>query len=209
MKLLELYESVISCPKHCNGIVRDSHTNVPRGFFTLAQPGDEIDLLVVAQNPGQPMSRGGEANLYRSLQARAGANTHLEFVGRCFFTDEGKTFHKRLVEWLAELFNVNHLLVFHRVVYTNAVKCTTAENRVPTRVTVQTCVALHLKREIQLWKPTLVVGLGRATQTFLRKCGIQHEPLPHPSHRRGRGSHLGQLHALRAKLEGLQRNRPA
>ena len=31
----ELYSEIVTCPAtNCHGIVRDSHTNIPRGFYT-------------------------------------------------------------------------------------------------------------------------------------------------------------------------------
>lgn len=125
MHALELYEQIVACPVHCNGILRDQHTNIPRGFFTLAEPGMPITLLVVAQNPGQPMLPRGnsqdEKNLYAGQPAREAARIHLNFAARCFVNGEGKTFHRRLSNWLADLLAAETSQVFRRVVYTNVV----------------------------------------------------------------------------------------
>ena len=55
MTKAELYSSIVGCPLSCGGIIRDLDTNIPRGFFTEANAGDRITIVVVGINPGQPM----------------------------------------------------------------------------------------------------------------------------------------------------------
>jgi uracil-DNA glycosylase family 4 len=198
MNMLDLYESVVACPEVCADIVRDLDTNIPRGFFTLAKPGTEVRLLLVAQNPGQPMDV--ERNLYRGLGVKAATKAHIQFVDNCFFRGEGKVFHNRLVDWLTDLLEADARAVFEQVVYTNAVKCTTRGNRVPIPATAELCLRLHLKREIDFWKPRLVVALGAGAHRLLELSAIDHDCLPHPSHRRGREYHRAKLELLRAKM---------
>ena len=55
MTKAELYSSIVGCPLSCGGIIRDLDTNIPRGFFTEAKEGDQITIMVVGINLGQPM----------------------------------------------------------------------------------------------------------------------------------------------------------
>jgi uracil-DNA glycosylase family 4 len=182
-------------------IIREEHTNIPRGFFTQAQPGMFITLLIVAQNPGQPARC--ERRLYASQTPREAAKTHLGFAEGSFVHGNGKTFHKRLGCWLTDLLGVEISRVFQSVVYTNVVKCTPKRNAVPKSAVAETCAELHLKREISAWRPRLVVALGKGAHNLLNHCGVPHERLPHPSHRRGPEYHRQQLETLRLKLKRI------
>jgi hypothetical protein len=210
MEALQLYERIVACPEGCAStykghIVRDEHTNIPRGFFTRAVPGSPVAILLVAQNPGQPMNPRGksqdERELYRGKTPREAAHAHLSFVQGCFLDGRGKTFHNRLKSWMQELLGGDAAQVFESVVYTNVVKCTTKDNAVPSNGVAIRCVALHLKQEIAFWNPRIIVALGGGAHKLLDLCGIPHERLPHPSHRSGGEYHRPQLEALRRKLE--------
>lgn len=200
MTTLKLYTSVVSCPLSCDGIIRDSDTYIPQGFFTMAKLGDEIRVLVVGQNPGQPHSQT-QTNLYSGCSPTQAAHEHLRFVEKCFFKGWGTRFHKRLLDWLCDLLQVPPDKVFHQVVYTNLVKCCTPENKIPSRDLVLTCYAQHLRREIDTWQPLVVVGLGTTTCAAVRRLGIEAHSLPHPSHRKHADYHRPYLEASRRALE--------
>lgn len=203
MTTLKLYTSVVSCPLLCTGIIRDADSHIPRGFFTLAEPGDEISLLVVGQNPGQPHG-AAEAGLYSGLSPSQATRKHLQFVKECFLGGIGKPFHRRLLDWLCDLLKVSSSEVFRQVVYTNLVKCSTPDNKVPRRDLVSTCYAQHLRREIAAWQPRIVVGLGtttcKALPDLLRNLPIKVHSLPHPSHRERGNYHRSYLEDIRRAL---------
>ena len=182
----------------CEGIIRDTDAYIPRGFYTQATPGDAISLMVIAQNPGRPMHIQLEG--YAGLTAEQAAERHFEFVEKCFLGVEGKPFHYRLLAWLCDLLGEPPGEVFNRVVYTNLVKCSTPENKMPKRPLIATCYAQHLQREIDLWRPAAIVGLGYATCEALRRLGIQIHELPHPSHREHAEFHRPYLERIRAAL---------
>lgn len=117
-------------------------TNIPRGFFTDAKPGDGVEAVVVTQNPGQPMEGKGEYRLYEALSPTKCVSIHKDFVRNCFYGDIGKTFHRRLLNWLSELLELPPREVFNHVLYTNLVKCTTKNNSVPNREVTANCVKL-------------------------------------------------------------------
>lgn len=184
MELPRLYGDIMSCHERCQGIIRDDHTNIPRGFFTQAILGDPIKAFLVAQNPGQPMKDHGEWQLYKGLLPDDAVNAHLGFGRSCFFGGQGKPFHKRLISWISDLLEIPQSEVFKSVVYSNVVKCTTPKNKAPHRTLVMKCARLHLQREIALWKPKVVIAQGTNARRCMQWCGIVHEFLPHPSHRK-------------------------
>jgi hypothetical protein len=198
MDVLDLFEGVAACRNSCAEILIDNHTNIPRGYFTLACPGDAIDLMLVAQNPGQPMPQ--ENRVYQGLTPRDAASKHLKFVHGCFLSNDGKQFHARLNSWMSELFQIPVSEMWKRVVYTNAVKCTTIRNALPLSAVAQSCIGLHLRRELLVWNPKVTVALGNGASVLLKQCGIAHEVLPHPSHRRENSYHGPALDVLRRKL---------
>ena len=198
MNRIDLYSEVTGCPLMCSDILRDDGTNIPRGFYTKAQVGDPIDLMVVAINPGQP--RASEIGIYSGMSPGEQAATCLEFAHAAFEPPYGKTFFKRLAKWLSYVLGVSEEVVFERVVYTNAVKCTTQNNKKPVWETALTCYRHHLSKEIELWEPRLIVALGNSSSEYLAGLGISFEFLPHPSHREHGEYHVPFCDDLRSKL---------
>jgi uracil-DNA glycosylase len=198
MDRLDLYSAITGCPLMCSDIIRDGNSNIPRGFYTEAQLGDPIDLMVVGINPGQAMD--SEQGIYSGLSPRKQATTHLDFAGLSFEPPYGKTFFKRLAKWLSYVLGVSEKAVFKRVVYTNMVKCSTPHNKRPIWETRLTCYQHHLSREIDVWKPRMVVALGPECGKYLASLGIKFEFLPHPSHREHAEYHVPFCEALRSKL---------
>ena len=200
MTSVELYTHVSSCPLQCADVIRDQHTNIPRGYYSNAQPGESEVIMLVAQNPGQPMKI--EAQAYAGLSADQQARAHLAFVRRCAVGNEGKVFHTRLRKWMAELLSVPEEQVYDHVILTNAVKCTTPGNRCPSRLTETTCISRHLTNEIAAWQPRIVIALGLGAKRMLDRSGLVRECnyLPHPSHREGKSYHHSFLEAIKRQL---------
>jgi uracil-DNA glycosylase len=194
----DIFRSVVACPLSCSEVVRDHHTNIPRGFFTQAEQGDNIQLLVVGLNPGQPMEK--EKGLYGGISADEMVKTHLQHVESAYFGGKGKAFHRRLLSWLEEIINKPKNQIFRSVVYTNLVKCTTPNNRKPSPQLSKICFGQHLQREISFWRPQVIVALGTACSDVLRKLGIDHLQLPHPSHRKPADFHRPFLIKLKERL---------
>jgi len=194
----DIFRSVVACPLSCSEIVRDHHTNIPRGFFTQAEQGDTIQLLIVGLNPGQPMKN--EKGLYVGMSADEMVKTHLQHVESAFLSGRGKTFHRRLISWIEEVLDKPKDQVFRSVVYTNLVKCTTPNNRKPSFELSKICYGQHLQREISFWRPQVVVALGAACSDLLRKLRVDHLQLPHPSHRKHAEFHRPFLIKLKERL---------
>ena len=92
--------------------------------------------MVVGINPGQPMET--EMGIYGQSTDKAKANSHINFARKAY-TGAGKTFHHRLLAWLSEILEKNPEEVFLEVVYTNLVKCTTPNNKMPSKELSKTC----------------------------------------------------------------------
>jgi hypothetical protein len=96
MNKIDLYTLVTGCPLVCSDIMRDGKSNIPRGFYTTAEVGDPIDLLVIAINPGQPMET--EFGIYSSLSPSRQVITHLEFAGEAFKPPYGECTYPGFVD---------------------------------------------------------------------------------------------------------------
>jgi len=207
MKTEEFYASIMQCT-NCSSpnVVRDNHTHLPQGFFTLAQPGDRIKVMAVAQNPGVLVPGGQltatQLNRYKGLSPESAAKEHLKFVKQCFLGGAGTVFHSRLLDWLADLLSVPSADVFRQVVYTNLVKCATSANKPPSKKVCSDCHTLHFQREIKLWNPEVIVGLGGWTCMQLSLLGVPHLELPHPRHREHADYHRPYIDKIRMRLKG-------
>jgi hypothetical protein len=184
----------------CEGIIRDTNTYIPRGFYTQAKQGDPISVMAIAQNPGRPMFIQKEG--YKGLTPQQAAERHFRFVQMCFLGDQGKLFHNRLLDWLCDLLDEQPSTVFQKVVYTNLVKCSTPENKMPKRPVVAACYVQNLRAEIAYWNPTAIIGLGGRTWDALRSLGIPYHQMPHPSHREESDYHRPFLERVRTALNG-------
>ena len=183
----DLYRGIVSCPLKCNDIIRDESSNIPRGFYTKANIGDAIDLMLIAINPGQPMkSQTGKYSRMTSAQ-----KVRVIFASKNFEPPYGKNFHRRLVKWAAYILDVSEEQVFSKAIYTNLVKCTTPGNKTPHKETAYTCFQHHLSNEIRAWNPRAIVALGEKTDKYLRGFSLSKDIyfLPHPSHRKHKNYH--------------------
>ena len=198
MTKADLYSSIVGCPLSCGGIIRDLDTNIPRGFFTEANTGDRITIMVVGINPGQPMKT--EKGVYDQSTDEDKANTHLNFARKAY-TGAGKRFHHRLLAWLSEILEKKPEVVFQEVVYTNLVKCTTPKNKMPSKELSKTCFAQNLQKEIFFWRPRVVVALGKTCDAMLSRLGVDHMRLPHPSHREHATYHLSEVQSIKERLK--------
>jgi len=196
----DLYSAIVGCPLSCAGIIRDHDTNIPRGFFTEANAGGQITLMVVGINPGQPME--SEKGIYNQSTDKDKANAHINFA-RKSFSGEGKTFHRRLLAWISEILEKNPEEVFREVVYTNLVKCTTPNNKMPSKELSKICFAQNLQKEILFWRPLVIVALGNTCDAMLSTLGVDHMTLPHPAHRETSNYHIPFLQEIRIKIQTL------
>jgi len=200
---IEFYNRVGACPvpaERCR-VVRDASSNVPRGYFTLATPGDPIDFMLVAQNPGQ--ADGREIGMY--FDGAAVGEKHLEFTHTLFIDGRGGRFHRAVNEWVETITGLPLADAWRRCVYTNAVKCTTAENEKPCRAALSSCAQRWFRDEVNLWKPAMLVGLGGYAARALTSLGIPSLSMLHPSHREGKSAERQHLEALVLRLAEIRK----
>ncbi len=197
---LEFYNKVAACPvpaADCQ-VLRDAFSNVPRGYFTLASPGDPIDFMFVAQNPGKIPPQSIEIGMYPAGVDIAKA--HLAFTHALFIEGKGERFHKVINTWMAAITGLPLKQAWGRCLYTNMVKCTTAKNALPCRMAIQNCSKQWFLDEVALWKPRIVVGMGVFAAGALKSLGIPCFAMLHPRHRKGKAAERQHLEALVASL---------
>lgn len=210
------YASVCACPNtetECPGIINSPSSGwPPRGFFTEAAD-PPIDILVVGKNPGHPMPQ--EPNLYKDRSASDIAEVHLDFVRGAFLGDQDLSsearrstrFHKNLRSYLAFFLDVPEPDVFHHAAYTNLVKCSThGEQDRLHRQTMNECFSRHLIREIEFFRPRVLLALGREVERFLLKAGerglhrLSVIYIKHPSYHYARTAERAILSDIRAQI---------
>jgi uracil-DNA glycosylase len=164
------YSDVVSCNRPCP-LVQNANVNaslasrfIPRGTTSRAKPGN-VRLMVVGTNPGQPQLLEDEAyngKFSQDLADAAWAFTENTLLGKTGFSH---TLDPLLGE-IAFLLDCREDAVLDQCVFTNHVKCSTPrsfsqynkgeEARQRRRVS-RTCIAEHLKNEVDYWSPDQIV----------------------------------------------------
>ena len=110
----------------------------------LEDDSERPDIMIIGRNPGLNEDR----------------------EGRPFIGNAGR----RLDQWLTGLdrhSNRVHEPVFPRakIWVTNSLKCHTAADREPSRVELETCAGMHLRREIGIIQPRIILTFGAEAMT--------------------------------------------
>jgi len=190
----DFYASVVSCPNSneiCPGIVKDVKRGCPpRGFYTQGAPGD-ISIMIVGKNPGHVLDN--ERVLYLGQTPKGIVKIQSDFIGSIFkSTYQGNSgdnrslrFQKNLLRYLSFFLDIPAKDVFKKCALTNMVKCSTVgeQDRLNNR-TLSQCFQKHLIREIEFFKPKVILALGREVEKFLKSQGVEQPVIyiKHPSY---------------------------
>ena len=183
--------TAVQCPNTLN-----SHSSgwIPRGFFTRVN-SSAVDVLAVCKNPGHLLPN--ESDLYRRTSFSELAKTHMQHAAVTFqggnITNSNDlrstVFHRNLRRYMSFILDVDQLSVFDHMVYTNLVKCSTRGERDKLDIkTMSECFSRHFVREIDFFKPKVLIAFGREVESFLirmRERGAHSLPvvyLKHPSY---------------------------
>lgn len=176
-----------SCSFRRDGILVDQALGfIPRGFYSEGVPG-QIEIMAVAQNPGTGAGNDfietWETRRYEGKSLRAQARITMDLQRRVFRRERlwPSDFQMILQEQLARVLNVAPQEVWKKVVLTQAVKCSTPHNTVAALHVRRICSKTHLIKEIEFWKPRLVVAVGRRAEADLRRLGYDVPWIYHPS----------------------------
>lgn len=198
IKPAEFYASVCGCPNteaQCPGIRNSPSTGwPPRAFFTKATAAP-IAILVVGKNPGHPLLN--ETDLYRGKTPYEIAAANVSYAESVFRGEvdhlEGvrasTTFHKNLVRYLSFFLDVpdDPGQVFRYAAFTNLVKCSSPGERDRLQLrTMEECFSKHFLREVDYFRPRLLLALGREVEGFLERAARRHRfpvvYVKHPSY---------------------------
>jgi len=170
----KLYVSCINCSNtDCRGINKNKAKGIiPKGFFySTTKP----KILIAAKNPGHPLE--GEIEKYKGKSDFDMFVAHKQFVKKVFTDPKIKTtFHKNLEEYIKFFLGFNKdapIDIFDYVNYTNLVKCETINEtgRIST-ITMENCFRNYFLQEIELFKPKVILALGREVELFLKKKNL-------------------------------------
>ncbi len=191
-QIIDFYEKVVSCQKTPTDCPRTKNSiesdYPPRGFMSGGNPGD-IDIMIVGKNPGHIMKdeEGAYSNKSpREIVEEIFRNPTWEIPDK---VSRDTTFHKNLIEYLTTFLNIRESEIFKRCVYTNLVKCSTETEKEKLKAkTKDQCFNSYLHDEIILWKPKVLLALGREVEYFLNKKSIKEKHgkpiiyIKHPSY---------------------------
>lgn len=182
--ILAHYSNVFKCSHYeCNDHYALNNPNhkkcyVPRDFFGYYEPPKKI--LVIGMNPGKILK--SETREYSKIHNSPGNVTqaeaeqmvykHLELAEEMFHKgmhiQDNRlrlSFHIHFPEAISKILNIDVDDIFDYIYYTNMVKCQT--KRVLTKLKmedrtylIENCYNLHLKKEIELLRPDLILTYG-------------------------------------------------
>ncbi len=150
----------------------------PRGAFTEGQPG-QIRLMAVLLNPGQPLK--SEADWQGAATGAQLAEIVWNSSGQVF---KGEHYSRTLTIMRRD---VSQLLgrpfdqCTRAFMFTNLVRCTTANNRRPDAEAIA-IGAKWLREEIGLWRPHKVIAYGNEVAKSMTTYGVPFDAMvPHPA----------------------------
>jgi len=120
------------------------------------------------------------------------------------------TFHKNLVRYLSFFLDVpdDPGQVFQYAAFTNLVKCSSPgeQDRLQPR-TMEECFSKHFLREVDYFRPRLLLALGREVESFLQRAARRHR-LPvvyvkHPSYYYRKDEEAETLMQLKVRISGF------
>lgn len=215
--LIEFYTRCVSCDsKECPLSWKDYDRCIfPRGFH-FESP--KIKILVVGKNPGHLFKN--EKRFYNGKTGKKLVEAHMEFhklYYRCLlndmegpecsqFRERSNTFHKNLFRYLHHFLCVPKNKIYTQAAHTNLVKCSTRNERVKLdSKTMNTCFKKFFLKELELFKPRVILALGREVENFLRKhskeINIPVIYIRHPSYYYRREDEKKELDEIEEKIK--------
>lgn len=189
-----LYTKCMNCSnttEQCPGIWKETKDGIPpRGFYYRAAP---VKILAVAKNPGHPHDR--EIELYAGLGGRELPQVYRNYQSSFYpgpnnHGQPSGAFHRNMFRYLAAFLDVPQSDIYLHAAHTNIVKCSTPEESTELDPqTVEECYQRYFVKEISLFKPKVLLALGREVERFLlgkawKHClpiiYVRHPSYPYP-----------------------------
>ncbi len=225
---IEIYKSVVDCQSALcaksgeilNSLESRASGSLPRGFFTEASR--EVQILVVGKNPGHILA--SEAALYKDLAAERFIDAHMSFSKEVFrkklsisgADKKSTTFHSNLFFYLSAILDANAEDVFKLAAYTNLVKCSTIDEQAKIkRRTMSECFGKHLIKEINYFRPKVLLALGREVESHLNFAkskqlhALDVVYIKHPSYHYKKDMRDKELEKIKSLVLGAMKNTAA
>jgi len=191
-KIDNFYISCMSCSNSsdkCPGILKDFENGLPpRGFYYKTSP---VDILVVGKNPGHPFH--GESDNYRNKKGKKLFEAYRKHQDSYYnnpniYAERSNTFHKNLFLYISQFLVIDQKpdIIYNHIAHTNIVKCSTLdETGKLNKMTIKECYNNFFLTEIELFKPKVILALGREVEKFLNSKKDINIPIiyiKHPSY---------------------------
>lgn len=215
-KLLNFYNECMICQntkKDCPGILKDIKNGVPPRGFHFENPN--VKFLVVGKNPGHPLPK--EREVYKGQNGNEMVIRHLNLEkyiddlngNERKIMKKSTVFHKNLFSYLSTIFNINNneKEIYNVVAHTNLVKCSTEKEQGKlNKKTIDTCFITHFLKELDIFKPKVIIALGREVEKYLKKREEIDIPiiyLKHPSYYYRKEIEKKELNKIKNKLNSI------
>ena len=188
---------------HFSGVCQEMGWNppaghVPRGFCGALGSSDEVELVLVTAEPGDPLPgevhTGLESAVTTSIEGLRNRVTPFHrnvrlILDLCF---PGQSFEEQL----------------RRTWRTNSVLCSAQiEGGSMPRPIEDICIQTYLRKQLALMPNALVAALGGKAQNRLRRHGIKFFPAVHPSSRISTPAKHASWRALAEELNSRRRSK--
>ena len=194
----------------CGGRCRQSHWepangHMPRGFLGATGELDEIELVIVLAEPGDP--KGTEK--YLDELAPSDTVRHVvDFVHETYVNQEDRRVHgkvQRVIRWFLDHWfrGINFEGQLRRVWITQARLCSRGQGSYTTPF-YQPCGDAYLAAQLQLLPNVPIIAFGEKAEKALQRLDIQATRVPHPSERKSNESKCDKWKRATANLQNRE-----
>ena len=182
-----------------------SSGHVPRGFWGALGDVRDVELVLVAAEPGDPLPDESHKGIQSPLELFESVS---EYSLQCL-RSPATPFHRNIRLILDLCFPHQPLdQQLRRTWRTNAVLCSAEVECGPVpRQIEETCVTTYLRRQLALLPHAFVAALGDKAQRRLERQGISFFPALHPANRKSNEEKVRSWTALAEALRRYRLNR--
>ena len=184
--------------------------HVPRGFLGATGELDEVELVIVLAEPGDPKDTEKYAD---ELPSSDTVRRVVDFVHETFANRKDRRVHgkvQRVIRWFLDCWfgdmDFEHQL--RRVWITQARLCSRGPGPYSTAF-YQPCGDAYLAAQLQLLPDVPIIAFGDKAEKALQRLHIQATRVPHPSERKSNASKCAKWTQAIEKLQRREDPRPS
>ncbi|MDD5434360.1 MAG: uracil-DNA glycosylase family protein [Nitrospira sp.] len=217
-ELDKFYSEIMDCQntsRECPGIWKNIKEGIPpRGFY---YESNAIKILVVAKNPGHPLSdekknyknkSGKELYAsYREFRKKLSQKIYDTINNDAKVPERSNIFHKNLFRYMSFFLDIPVEEIYSQMGNTNLVKCSTKmeQGKLP-KETIERCYHKFFLKELSLLRPKVIIAMGREVEKYLIKHQNDFNYIPiiyvkHPTVHYKKDEEKKKLRNIKKKIE--------